>query len=695
MDEINFDRQVRSMKNLYKYFLVVPTLILFFTWSFFTNQVMAKSSVTFESLYSFESVTDVQLSPDGKWITFVTQKSSVEENKSLSRLWLMEVSGKNMKKISPEEKSAWQPCWLEQGKGIAFLSMANSNVQVFSYDIASGNIKQVTDYASGVRDFLWSPTNEGLAFVSPVYPGNNSLEYYLKQKKKETEVQHTGKLYEKLLFRPYSVWDDGTVTHIFYLNFKDRSITDVTPGDQYAPTSHLGGSRDISFSADGKTVAFTMNTDPVKTISTNNDVFSADLSGKHRKRISTGKGNDVNPEFSPDGKYLLYTQMAREQYESDQKDIILIDLKSGSRKNLTEYFDRTLKQIFWSKNSKHIYFTCDDKGYNSLYVIDVSSGQMNRLLENVCFSSVNIDSKGKNIIMIKSTPDRPGEVYHYNIKTKTYTQLTHFSDDFVKDHDLAKTETFWYRGAKNDPVMGFISFPAGFDKNKKYPTIFLFHGGPEGAWTANYSNYVANVHLMAARGYITVKINPHGSSSYGLAFQEAILGNWGIVDVEDVLKGLDYLLKEYPCIDPVRIAGLGRSYGGFLVNYLNGKTNRFKCFISVDGIFDQVLGYYTTDELWFMESEFKGTPTTSPEIFKRSSPMTYVENFNTPCLVIHGGRDYRVDLSQGIAMYTALQRKGVPSQLLVFPDEPHYFRKLQTWKYVYQVQFKWLERWLK
>ena len=683
------------MKNLCKYFLVVSTLILFFTWSLVSTQVMAKSSVTFDSLYSFESVTAVQLSPDGKWITFVTQKSSVEENKSLSRIWLMEVSGKNMKKISPGEKSAWQPCWVDQGKFIAFLTMANSNVQVFSYDIASGNIKQVTDYASGVKDFLWSPTNEGLAFVSPVYPEDNSLEYYLEQKKKEVGVPHSGKLYEKLLFRPYSVWDDGTITHIFYLNFKDGSITDVTPGDQYAPTSHLGGSRDISFSADGKTIAFTMNTDPVKTISTNNDVFSADLSGQHRKRISTGKGNDVNPEFSPNGKYLLYTQMAREQYESDQKDIILIDLKSGSRKNLTENFDRTLRQIFWPKNSKHIYFTCDDKGYNSLYVINVSSGQMNRLLENVCFWSVNIDSKEKNIIMIKSTPDRPGEIYHYDIKTKTYTQLTHFSNDFVKSHHLAKTETFWYRGAKNDPVMGFISFPADFDKNKKYPLIFLFHGGPEGAWTANYSNYVANVHLMAARGYITVKINPHGSSSYGLAFQEAILGNWGIVDVEDALKGLDYLLKEYPCIDPGRIAGLGRSYGGFLVNYLNGKTNRFKCFISVDGIFDQVLSYYTTDELWFMENEFKGTPYTSPEIYKRSSPMTYVENFNTPCLVIHGGRDYRVDLSQGIAMYTALQRKGVPSQLLIFPDEPHYFRKLQTWKYVYQVQFKWLERWLK
>ena len=683
------------MKNLCKYFLIAPTLILFFTWNLFTIQVMAKSSVTFDSLYSFESVTAVQLSPDGKWITFVTQKSSVEENKSLSRIWLMEVSGKNMKKISPGEKSAWQPCWVDQGKFIAFLTMANSNVQVFSYDIASGNIRQVTDYASGVEDFLWSPTNEGLAFVSPVYPGDNSLEYYLEQKKKEVGVPHSGKLYEKLLFRPYSVWDDGTITHIFYLNFKDGSITDVTPGDQYAPTSHLGGSRDISFSADGKTIAFTMNTDPVKTISTNNDVFSADLSGQHRKRISTGKGNDVNPEFSPNGKYLLYTQMAREQYESDQKDIILIDLKSGSRKNLTENFDRTLRQIFWPKNSKHIYFTCDDKGYNSLYVINVSSGQMNRLLENVCFWSVNIDSKEKNIIMIKSTPDRPGEIYHYDIKTKTYTQLTHFSNDFVKSHHLAKTETFWYRGAKNDPVMGFISFPADFDKNKKYPLIFLFHGGPEGAWTANYSNYVANVHLMAARGYITVKINPHGSSSYGLAFQEAILGNWGIVDVEDALKGLDYLLKEYPCIDPGRIAGLGRSYGGFLVNYLNGKTNRFKCFISVDGIFDQVLSYYTTDELWFMENEFKGTPYTSPEIYKRSSPMTYVENFNTPCLVIHGGRDYRVDLSQGIAMYTALQRKGVPSQLLIFPDEPHYFRKLQTWKYVYQVQFKWLERWLK
>jgi len=683
------------MKHLHNPFPPIVIVFLLFISVSPAFPAQAKSPVTFESLYGFESVGDVHLSPGGSRLTFVTRKSDVETNSSLSTVWLMDVSGKMMKKISPDGKSAWHPRWVDQGKRIAFLTVTDHGAQVFTYEIGTGKIEQVTHYASGVNDYVWSPTGEGLAFVTGVYPENNSLEYYLQKKEKEKSVKHSGKLYDKLLFRPYSRWDDGTITHILYQPFNDPEITDVTPGTHNAPTSHLGGSQDIAFSADGKTIAFTMNTDPVKAVSTNNDVFTADLSGKNRERISPGKGCDVDPGFSPDGRYMFYIQMARPQYEADQKDIILIDLKSGKRTNLTERFDRTLSETFWSPDSKYIYFTCEDKGFRAMYRIDIASGKMEKLLGDVYFSSVNVDRKGKNIYMIKTPMDRPGEIFSYDLKRKTYTQLTFFSEEFVKNHDMATTETFWYKGAGNDPVMGFISFPPGYDRTKKYPMLMLIHGGPEGAWSGNYTNYGWNVHLMAAYGYISVKINPHGSSSYGLAFQEAILGNWGIVDYEDFMKGLDYVLKTYPAIDERNVAALGRSYGGFMVNFLNGSTDRFNCFISIDGIFDQAMGYYSTDELWFMEMEFKGTPVTSPGIYKRSSPMTYAKNFKTPTLVIHGGRDYRVDLSQGIGMFTALQRNGVPSQLLYFPDEPHYYRKLQTWKYVYEVQLKWLDRWLK
>jgi len=501
-------------------------------------------------------------------------------------------------------------------------------------------------------------------------------------------------LYNTLLYRPYSHWDDNTISHIFFYSFKDQSVTDITPGKNNAPTSHLGGN-DVQFSADGKTIAFTMNTDPIKAISTNNDVFTVNINGKKRKQITTGKGNDANPRFSPDGKYLLYLEMASAQYEADQKDIILINLKSGERKNLTAKLDRTLRSVSWSTNSKYIYFSYGDSGYRILNKINVKTSKISKLLDGVVFYGAKIDSRENNAYMIKSDTDKPGEVFSYNIKKKSFKQLTNYSFEFVKKYSLGTTKVFWYKGGDGDQIQGFLTFPPNFDKTKKYPLIMIFHGGPEGAWNNAYSNYGGNVHLISTQGYIVAKINPHGSNSYGLAFQRRLLGDWGGIDVEDVLKGLDYLIKTYPAIDESRVAGMGRSYGGFLVNMLNGKTDRFKCFISVDGIFEHVMSYYTTDELWFPESEFKGTPETNPEIYKRSSPSTYVKKFKTPALIIHGGRDYRVDASQGFSMYTALVRKGIPAQLLFFPDEPHYFRKLETWRYNYEIRFKWLKRWLK
>lgn len=665
-----------------------------------------KLPVTFESLYSFPAVSGVSLSPDGSKLVVSARENNVEKNSGVSVLWLMNADGSSLKKITPDGQSGWNHQWVDNGKRVAFLSVGLSGVQVFTYTIADGSIKTVTNYPAGVKNYVWSPTDDGLVFVSKVYPENNSLEYYWKRQNEEKAAKHSGKLYDKLLFRPYDHWDDGTVTHIFYHRFSDSRVIDITPGKYFAPTSHLGGYHDIAFSADGKTVAFTMNTDPVKAVSTNNDIFTVNIDGTGRKRITTGKGCDIDPRFSPDGQYLLYAQMARPAYEADQKDLILIRLDTGKRKNLTASFDRTLREIFWSPDSKYVYFTCQDKGFYSLYRIAIPSGKMKKILGNACFSSIHMayGKKGKtkhratHIFMVKSEPHRPNEVFKYDMASGKYQRLTRFTDDFINKYALAKTEVFWYTGARNEKVQGFITFPPGYDKTnttKKYPMVMLFHGGPEGAYTASYTNYCGNVLHFAAKGYIAVKINPHGSSSYGLKFQEAILGNWGNVDIQDVLKGLDYLLKTYPAIDAGRVGGAGRSYGGFLVNYLNGVTDRFKCFVSIDGIFDQVSNYYTSDELWFPEMEFKGTPLTNPECYKKSSPSTHEANFKTPALVIHGGRDYRVDLAQGISMYTALQRNNIPSRLLVFPDEPHYFRKLQTWKCVYEIEFQWLDKWLK
>ena len=415
----------------------------------------------------------------------------------------------------------------------------------------------------------------------------------------------------------------------------------------------------------------------------------------NRKQVTFSKGCDVDPRFSPDGKHLIYLEMAQPKFEADQKDIIIIDLKNGKSKNLTASFDRTLRSVKWSSDSRFVYFIYGDSGYRVLSKINVKTGKIIKLLDNTVFNNAVSDKNGRNIFVIKTESDRPGELFKYNIKKKSFMQLTNYSSEFTRKYALSKTDIFWYKGGDGDQVQGFITFPPNYDKTKKYPLIMIFHGGPEGAWNNGFSNYGGNVHLISTQGYIVAKINPHGSNSYGLAFQKRLLGSWGEIDVEDVMKGLDFLIKTYPSIDADKVAGMGRSYGGFLVNMLNGKTDRFKCFISVDGLFEMVMNYYTTDELWFPEIEMKGTPITNPEIYKRSSPATYAKNFKTPALIIHGGRDYRVDLSQGLAMYTSLLSKGIPAQLLFFEDEPHYYRKLETWRQNYIIRFKWLKKWLK
>ncbi len=653
-----------------------------------------KKDFTFNSMYSFKSIGGLSLSPDGKRLLFSVRKRSAESNRSQSLVQITDLNGKNPVEITNNGRGIWNIQWIEGGKKLAFLSSAKNGVQVFTRDLQTGRIAQITDYKTGIVNYVWSPTNKGLAFVTRVYPENNAPDYYISRKAREKKIKHTGKLYSTLLYRPYSVWDDGTVTHVFYMDFESKKVIDVTPGKYNAPAKFLGSGGDIAFSSDGKTLAYTMNKDKVQALSTNNDVFTVRLDGSGCKKISTSKGNDTRPLYSEDGKYMAYLEMIQPQHEADQKDVILINLKTKKRINLTKDLDRTISSFFFAHKSKYMYFSCGDSGYNSLYKVKLPGGKMEKILGDIAFSSVNIDKKGKNIYLVKSDSDTPGDLYCYNVKKKKFSQLTSYGSELTDNYKMGTTESFWFKGAYGDSVQGFVTFPYGYDRNKKYPLVMLFHGGPEGAWKDSYSDYGGNVHLISGQGYVVVKMNPHGSNTYGLKFQDAIHQKWGRVDVEDVNKCLDYLFKKYPFIDSSRVAAMGRSYGGFLCNYLNGVSDRFRCFVSTDGIFDNVMSYYSTDELWFMEREFGGTPTESPEVYRMSSPATFVKNFKTPTLVIHGGRDYRLDDSQGFAMYTALKRNGVPAQLLYFPDEPHYFRKTLNWKYVYKCKLEWLAKWL-
>ncbi|HUU06685.1 MAG TPA: S9 family peptidase [Patescibacteria group bacterium] len=649
--------------------------------------------LTFESLYDFATPGDLALSADGRYLVYAVRRSDVASNSNSTEVWIMAANGKKNRLI---RAGAHAPCWVGGGGKFVFLADDGGVDQLYSYDLTSGKIDKLTAIPQGISAYVWSPSGQGILLTRSVYPEDSSPEYFAVQQAAKKEKKHGGLIYDKLLFRPYNHLDDGTVKHVFYYQFASGRLTDLSPGPYHAPTSHLGGNQDLAFSPDGRSVAYTTNTDPVKAVSTNNDIFLVNIDGSGRRRLTENLGCDVYPVFSPDGRTLAYTEMAKPGYEADQKKLILFDLGNGSRSNLTRDLDLGVDEIIWSRRGAAVFFTCKEKGFDALYKIDLKTGRSTCLVNKRIFSNLALSRDEKSFYCITSSTNRPAEIARFDLIEKRFTTLTHLADDFVKDHVLpGRSEVFWYKGAYGDDVQGFLTRPVPFDPGKKYPLVMLLHGGPEGDWNGGWSNYGGNVNLFAAQGYVVAKPNIHGATSFGAKFKEAILNHWGRVDQEDIMKCLDYLVARYPFIDGSKIGASGRSYGGYLVNWLNGQTDRFACFVSVDGIFDQLMSYYSTDELWFPEMEFGGTPMSNREEYMRSSPSTYAQNFKTPTLVLHGGKDYRVDLSQGIAMYTALQRLGVPARFILFPDEGHYYRKLQNWKFATQQQFAWLARFLK
>lgn len=662
------------MKRIFYLFFLLLLLI----------SISAQKKVTFESLYSFENVGNLKLSPKNNLLAYTLSKTNIETGGFSGALWIMNFDGSNKKMI---KEGAFNPNWISNGDNLIFTASENNKMQIFSYDVKTEKIKALTDLEAGISNYAWSPLNNAVLIRANVYR-DKITEEESKNKK------HTGLLYDKLLIRPGSSWDNGMISNLFYYNLETKEYKNVTPGQYNAPTSHLGGN-DVEFSPNGKQFVYTMNQDINRAYSTNNDIFISSIDGSKVEKLTDNQSSDINPTFSPNGKFLAYTEMDSAKYEADLKDLIILDLSTKTRKNLTKSFDYSIDRITWSKNSDAVFIQVKEKGFDSIYKIDIKTGKFTNIIKNVAINNVNISTKEDLIYCIKSSVDRPAEIFSYNIMKKEFNKLTNYTDEFVNTHKIPKTEVIWYKGAYDDSVMCFLTYPANFDKNKKYPLIYLFHGGPEATFDGSWSAYVANSNYIASRDYFVIKPNIHGSTSYGEKFHKAILNNWGIVDLEDVLKSIEFLKQNYPSIDTERIGASGRSYGGFLVNWLNAKTNKFKCFVSVAGIFDMLAFYYSTDELWFPEVEFGGTMFDRRNEYIRTSPVTYVNDMKTPTLVSCGGRDFRVDESQSIGMFTALQRKGIDSKFLYFPDEPHYYRRVNNWKYFYEQQFEWFDKYLK
>jgi dipeptidyl aminopeptidase/acylaminoacyl peptidase len=678
-----------------RFFLIIITAFLC------VGPVLAQNihPLTFEDMMLLKRVSEPVPSPDGKWILYSAIDVNLEANTKTPHIWVVPISGGESREIISSQ-DADRPRWSPDGKRFLFLSTKEGGSQVWiaDFDGATASVTgshQLTSIATEADGPLWSPDGKNILFVSNVFP-ECSDEACNQQKLQQTgNAKVKALIFNHLLYRHWNGYKESKRSHLLVIPADGGAVRDLTPGDHDVPPFSLGGPDDYAFSTDGQEVCYTSNHDEVGATSTNNDLFIVSVNGGPAKKITDNPASDSTPRYSLDGKYIAYRAQVRPGYESDRFRLMLYDRKTGEKKSLTENFDRWVGAYTWAPDSSQLYFSSEDKGESPIYVLGVGGGEPKQMFRGYNDDPI-VTRDGKALLFTRMSVQWPSEIYKVSLvgDRTILNPLIHINDEVLTHVTMSQLQTFWFTGAENAKVEGFIVPPPNYDEKKKYPVKFLIHGGPQGAWGDDWS-FRWNPELFAASGYVVVMVNPRGSTGYGQKFIDDINGDWGGRAFEDLMKGLDYAEQNYPFIDKDRECALGASYGGYMANWILGHTDRFKCIVSHDGMFNTESAWGTTEELWFNEWEFKGTPYNNRELYRKWSPHLSATNFKTPTLVIHGQLDYRLDVSEGFQLFTTLQRLKVPSKMLYFPDEGHWVLKPQNSRFWYKTVNDWVDQWIK
>jgi dipeptidyl aminopeptidase/acylaminoacyl peptidase len=706
------------MKSIFAALVLVAASVLAQTPS-------QKHPFTFEDMMKLKRVGAPVPSPDGKWVVFDCVDVDLEANTRISHLWIVPASGGESKRLNPTPNHEERPRFSSDGKRLIWTSKATEPTQIWMCDFDSGSgvlagkPHQVTEISTGADGGIWSQDGKNIVFVSTVYPDckDDACNKQRDEELKKSKVK--AKIFSRLFYRHWTAFTEFKRSHLFVIDEEHASgllppsaqaggsrysePRDLTPGDHDVPPFSLGGQDMYAISPDGKEVAYTSNIDEVEATSTNDEIFVVSMAGGTPKKISTSPGADTTPLYSPDGKYLAWRSQARAGFEADKWRLFVRDRQSGETRDLTEKFDRSVGSFAWEPNSKRLAIAAEDHGGAPVFGVSVGmemkpagGGAPDLHADDLVFA-------GNILFLTRMSTRAPNEIWRMDPTPEdelaTYSldsflkPVTHLNDALLSQIDMQPLESFTFKGADDEEVQGFMVKPPGFDPSKKYPLKFLIHGGPQGAW-GNEWTYRWNAELFAATGnYVVVMINFHGSTGYGQKFTDSISGDWGGKPYIDLMKGLDYVEKTYPFIDKNREAALGASYGGYMANWILGHTNRFKCIVSHDGTFNTESVYGTTEELWFPEWEFNGPPWKNRELYRKFSPHLFADKFKTPTLVVHGQNDYRLDVSEGFQLFTTLQRLGIPSKMLYFPDEGHWVLKPQNSRLWYKTVNDWVDQW--
>jgi len=654
----------------------------------------AARGLTVDDMLAMQRVTDPQVSPDGKWVAFTVRDTDVDANKGRFDVWLAAVNGSTVTRLTTHEANDQDARWSADGKWIYFTSTRSGSSQVWRIRPSGGEAEQVTKLATDINGFALMPDGKRLVLAIDVWPDAKTLADSLKRDEAKSKVKASGRVIDQLLFRHWDQWEDGKYSHLFVWS-SDKEVHDLTPGQPTdTPIHPFGGMEQVAISPDGKWIAYVARVGGRQVAwTTNTDIFLVAADGKSRALDITAdnKAYDFDPVFSPDGRSLAILSMKRPGFEGDRQRITLYDLASKKLRVVTENWDRSVGESAWSRDGKTIYVHAENVGNEAIFAVDVASGNVKPLVAKGTNNSVRV--AGDRLVFAKDTLRSPTELFTMKPDGSDVRQLTFLNAERVKKIAWGEYEQFSFKGAKGDTVYGYVMKPAGYTGGK-VPVAFLIHGGPQGSF-GDHFHYRWNPEFYAGGGYGVVFIDFHGSTGYGQAFTDAISGDWGGAPLEDLMKGLDAALAKFTWLDGTRMAALGASYGGYMINWINGHTDRFKALVCHDGIFDTRMGYFDTEEVWFPEWEHKGTPWEKPEEFSKVNPADFVKNWKTPTLVVHGGLDYRIPETHGIAAFTALQRRNVPSRFLEFPDENHWVLKPQNTKLWHTEVLGWIDRYTK
>ncbi len=637
------------------------------------------SPFTAEDLVSLERISEATLSPDGKHIAYVLRKTDLKANKGRTDIWLTRISDNKTQQLTTHHSSDHSPLWFDD-KTVYFISNRSKKSQVWKINTKTHNVEQVSHFPVNVTSFKISSNKQAMVFSANVHPDCDDLACTQSRDKKTKSGKATGVIYNKMFVRHWDHWIGKKQSQLFLVQLnkqaqlKNKNVTAISKSvNANVPSDPFGSNAEYEISANGEVVYFSARLqNAVEPTSTNFDIYRISVNNTSRA-INLTKNNkawDTQPVLSHDGHKLAYLAMRRPGFEADRFEVIIKDLRTGITKRITEHGDRSFDSLQFSHDDKSLYLTGAHLGKGAAWKFDIAKKSRQLLNSNGTVSQLNV---GKNkIVYAKDSLKSPVQLYTASVAGKNQKQLTFNNKKKLESIAFGNYEQFNFKGWNNQKVYGYIVKPANYVEGKKYPLAFLIHGGPQGSF-GDHFHYRWNPQTYAGQGFVSVMIDFHGSTGYGQRFTDSISENWGSKPFIDLQKGLKYVTKTFSYIDANNVCALGASYGGYMINWIAGNwPDRFKCLVNHDGIFDNRMMYYATEELWFVEKEHGGPYYKSPSKHEKFNPVNYVNNWKTPMLVVQGELDYRIPVTQSLATFTALQRKGIKSKLLYYADENHW-----------------------